>query len=334
MGLDVRRRGRHLVRAARVLERERVTLTKRANPEAEARVRCDHRHLAEILDDVRAVRGPRAAHEQRDLGAAPPLLVGRLLMQLHARLILLYVDVETADRNGLRGPLRGAHVDGHAGALLGPDEGHLGAQTELAARLAHAVLGAREDAPEHVRNLLVLHATPIVAHGHAVVERVALAFAARPLGNALLAIIVARVRGARRRSRLPLALLLASLIILEQSLVAPLVRGETEHLVEIGAIELVDCDLDVGQLADRLARVERVLHELSYGRVQALARVVEAGDVLVLGEEFGGRLEAQHLAAGRRDAAAVLFWWHSSVEPGPVERDAGNRVHDKHAKQL
>ena len=77
--LDRRRRPRHLLRAARVLERERLARRLGAEAEAEARVRRDHGHLAQVAHDVRAVARPRAADQQRDLGAAEAVGVVELL---------------------------------------------------------------------------------------------------------------------------------------------------------------------------------------------------------------------------------------------------------------
>ena len=56
---------------------------------------------------------------------------------------------------------------GQTRGLLTPDEGHLRAETELAAGLSDAVLGAGEHPTEHVGDVVVLHALAVVLDGDA-----------------------------------------------------------------------------------------------------------------------------------------------------------------------
>mmetsp|Transcript_29968 Transcript_29968/g.95683 ORF Transcript_29968/g.95683 Transcript_29968/m.95683 type:complete len:239 (-) Transcript_29968:537-1253(-) len=138
--LDRRRRGRHLVRAAGVLEREGASLRESAHAQAKPRVRRDDGHLPQVAHDVGAIRRPGAADDERDLGAAQPARVVDALVHLDTGLVLLDVDVEDADAERAGARRGGADLDGHAGGLLAPDERHLCAQPELASRLPHAVL--------------------------------------------------------------------------------------------------------------------------------------------------------------------------------------------------
>ena len=156
----------------------------------------------------------------------------------------------------------------------------------------------------------MLHPAAIVLH-HDAVEHVALrrlaaaaaALAGGTVAGVVVGVGVGRRRGRRRRRRL---LPLLRRVGREERVVEARVALHADQLVERGAVHLLDGDVDLGEHVDRLARVERVLDELAHRRVQRLARVVEAGDVLVLREELGGRLEAEDLAARGGDDRAVL----------------------------
>ena len=67
-------------------------------------------------------------------------------------------------------PSNHTHLDGEAGGHFGPNESHLGPQTKLAPRLAHAILGAGQHTPQQVGDGIVGHAHPIVRDGQAVVR--------------------------------------------------------------------------------------------------------------------------------------------------------------------
>ena len=70
--------------------------------------------------------------------------------------VQLVVGLEALARAGA------GNLDRQPGAHLGPDERHLGAQAELAARLLHPVLGPREHPAQQAGDVLVGHANAIV----------------------------------------------------------------------------------------------------------------------------------------------------------------------------
>ena len=109
-----------------------------------------------------------ALDRHRELRAVPALRVGQLGLAVHVGLVAVDVDVELVHRHLRRVPPRGPDVDGQARAHLRPDERHLGAEAELAARLADAVLGAGQHAAEQVGDRGVGHAHAVVLDRQAV----------------------------------------------------------------------------------------------------------------------------------------------------------------------
>mmetsp|Transcript_32048 Transcript_32048/g.63893 ORF Transcript_32048/g.63893 Transcript_32048/m.63893 type:complete len:271 (-) Transcript_32048:201-1013(-) len=143
--------------------------------EFEGCVRGDDRELLEVRQHFSSVRGPVPSNRDADLRAPPPTRVRQPLVHLHLWFVAVDVDVEdaVADRRGRHGGVggvRASNLDRHAGAFLGPNESHLGPQTKLPAGLPHAVLGPAKHAAQHVGDVLVGQAAPVVAARHRVVH--------------------------------------------------------------------------------------------------------------------------------------------------------------------
>ncbi|KAI0564278.1 Type II DNA topoisomerase VI subunit B [Gracilaria domingensis] len=318
--LDFARRGRHVIGAAgedglKVLGTGGVKLGEKL--EAKLRVGRDDGHLAHVGEDLGAIGAPVALDGDGHGGAAPFARVVGLGVLDDSGHIVGDVNVEHAFGDGAV-LLRCGDVHRQAGAHLGPDERHLGAEPKFTARLPHAVLGARQDAPHHVGHVAVRHAAAVVLHGDA--EDVAAQLPRRLLRRGgLLLLLRGVLRGAVRRTvcgALRKALLLGlaepalldALHVLVQRVVDARARGvHAQHGAEGVRRDALHGERHVGQLVDGLCGVEGVFYELADGGVQRLAGVVEAGDVLVLGEELGRRLELE-LGVGLGRGACALAW--------------------------
>ena len=112
---------------------------------------------------------PVAQDGDAQLGPPPPgLWVGVEPHSVDGRLVAVDVDVQLVVRNGGAAPARGPHLDRQARAHFGPDQRHLGAQPELAAGLADAVLGPGQDPAQQVWDGRVRHADAVVLDGQPV----------------------------------------------------------------------------------------------------------------------------------------------------------------------
>mmetsp|Transcript_8443 Transcript_8443/g.28012 ORF Transcript_8443/g.28012 Transcript_8443/m.28012 type:complete len:235 (+) Transcript_8443:1143-1847(+) len=230
---------------------ERPRRVVRHVPELEVSVGRDDGELAEVLDDVRAVVRPGALDGDGELCPAPPLHVALLLGRQHHWLVLVDVDVEHVRRHIALPAERAPDGDREVGAHLAPDERHLGAEPKLAARLLDSVVGPRQDAPQHVRNVLVRHSSPVILDDDAVEgARACLAPAALRLARRRLAL-----RRALRVARLflqPLLALLLRLVVVVQLLIHAVVLPNPNQVVQPLEHNLLDGDVDGGELVDRL----------------------------------------------------------------------------------
>mmetsp|Transcript_11643 Transcript_11643/g.52657 ORF Transcript_11643/g.52657 Transcript_11643/m.52657 type:complete len:439 (+) Transcript_11643:1748-3064(+) len=259
------------------------------------RVRGDDGELPEVAQDLVPVRGPVTLDDDAELGAVPRGIVRRLLRTVHVRLVLLHVDVQHVPRRELRLGLSAGDLDGQTSGLLTPDERHLGPQAKLTSRLPHTVLGTRQHAPEHVRDVVVRHPLAVVLDGDAE-ERFGTSLPPAPSRIDLPAL--------RRLCRCfgfllePLLLLLVGFDVCVQRAVLANVRLEPDEILVLTQRHLLDRDVHVGQHPDALRRVQGVLDELTQSGVQRLTRVLETRDALVVLEELRRGLALQVFVPG------------------------------------
>mmetsp|Transcript_24640 Transcript_24640/g.49303 ORF Transcript_24640/g.49303 Transcript_24640/m.49303 type:complete len:394 (-) Transcript_24640:14-1195(-) len=197
--------------------------------------------------------------------------------------------------------MTGLNPDRHPGTLLTPNQSHLGPQSEFPPRLPHSVFGTRQDPPQQVRYGIVGHAASVVADGE---EEVGIFF-----------VVAFGVCGVGRRLSfggiafgfsvilifhvLVIFLVISAIVVFHlfsflphgtaAATIATPPVGNAPHPIKLPLRHLLDDHVDIGQNIDRFARIEGIFDQFAQGRVEGFARVVEAGDGLIFGEEFGGR---------------------------------------------
>ena len=161
--LRLPRRVRHAVSAPRVRVKERVLLVLGDVPKVEGGVGRDDCDQLEVLEELLLVAAKVSLDRHADLRAGPVVRVLELFVLPDHRRVLVQVDVEPVERNEVLPSDRAAHLHGLSNPHLGPDQDHLGTQTELSPRLHHRiVLGAAQHPTEHVRDVVAGHAAPVV----------------------------------------------------------------------------------------------------------------------------------------------------------------------------
>jgi hypothetical protein len=95
-------------------------------------------------------------------------------MRFDVRGVAFKVDAKLAIRQWLVAAAAAADFDGKTTGHLGPYEHHLGAEAELSSGLFDTVLGAGKHNPKHVRYVVVMDATSVVADNQTKIATLAL----------------------------------------------------------------------------------------------------------------------------------------------------------------